>query len=141
MHVISTYQGEKIDCSGVTGHPQNEITINVNPSNKPIVLALTSYEAILWKINVASGANLVKVITIGYYKQQVCGIPSTTVVENICRVSSCDLSGAYRWEPDSSGNSTGYKNLISVLRNRTGLVESSFQGCYSSKKYIVPYVR
>ena len=41
----------------------------------------------------------------------------------------------------SSFSSASLKNLISVLRNRTGLVESSFQGCYSSKQYIVPYVR
>src|SRR4051812_45065955 len=75
VHVIGVYEGAYP--AGVWHrfgfHPNGRITVKVGEVKTPIVLVLTSYEPVVWKVEAPKGA-VVRVIASGYHKQTVEGL-------------------------------------------------------------------
>jgi hypothetical protein len=76
------------------------------------------------------------VILQGYEKQEVEGVPAGVPVLERRPEQSCGF--AYGWEVQNGGGSE-YTAMIASLRRFTGLVETSFQGCYSANRFEIPY--
>ncbi len=63
LHVIAVYEGNK--------HKMGEVIVNVEITEKPIILLLTSYEGVLWKVNIPSRAKVNKIYYSSYYDSKV----------------------------------------------------------------------
>lgn len=63
LHVIAVYEGNK--------HEMGEVIVNVEIKEKPIILLLTSYEGVLWKVKIPTGAKVKKIYYSSYYDSKV----------------------------------------------------------------------
>ncbi len=63
LHVVAVYEGNK-DKNG-------EVIVNVEITEKPIILLLTSYEGVLWKVNIPAGAQVKKIYYSSYYNSKI----------------------------------------------------------------------
>jgi hypothetical protein len=77
VHVIGRYRGEKeLDIQlGSSGHMVTEIEVVVNETDDPVVLVLTAYDPVVWKVGTTPGADLAAVLVSGYHSQALLGIP------------------------------------------------------------------
>jgi hypothetical protein len=137
LHVIGVYEP---DCSRSSSEwpfeclvEHEPITVVVEPRPKPVVLALTAYEPVAWRIEVRSGAVVERVLTSGYEAQAVEGVPAA-IVQNLPVETY-----AYGWEVSRNSGGGGYWEMMSGIRDATGLVETSFQGCYTGARFAIPY--
>ena len=64
----------------VYGEP---VDVEIQETEKPVVLALASYYSALWKVRVAKGARLKAVVVGGYFEQEIEGVPKDVPI--ICR--------------------------------------------------------
>lgn len=135
LHFIGVYEGQYPPGVGHSGknHPQGTVTIFVKKSDKPIILALSSYESVNWNIVLEEGAELKEVITSGYYKQDITGLP-----ENV-KVTNRERGGAYTygWETEHNRGGGNHEKAIDSIREFTGLREATFQGIYEGNKFNV----
>jgi hypothetical protein len=94
-------------------------------------------EPVRWQLILESGASLKSVITHGQYEQRVDGAPAGVPV-----VSWSPPSGfgcMYGWEVEANLGGCDYWTLIGEVRTFTGLVETSFQGCYRGDRFEIPH--
>jgi hypothetical protein len=99
------------------------VTVVVRRSAKPIVLVLSSYEAVTWNLNLMPGAKLKAILLGGYKSSTVVGAGDTRVV----RISS------YAYQAGSSG----YGALDNDVQLYTGRRMDTFQGIYSGRMFTV----
>jgi hypothetical protein len=126
LHVISVYEGPQ--------HELGDITVRVNETNQPVVLALSAYQPVVWRLEVHPLATLQRVYVAGFHSQQVVGVPAELVqVTNFWAVC------AYAWEPERNQGGCSYLLLMEAVRYITGLLESSFQGCYAGNIFEIPF--
>lgn len=111
------------------------IVVNIHPRPKPIVLFLSAYQAVSWELLVDPTATLKRVIVQGYERQQVNGVPHGVSVTQLGRDEILGLF--YGWELGAGG--AEYVRAIEGIRRYTGLVESSFQGCYAGASFEIPH--
>lgn len=115
VHVVGSYEG-----SG---------RVLIKPTDKPVVLFLSSYESSRWQIELADGARLDRVLIQGYKPSQlVTGLPDGVSPENVGPGHS-----AYKWQDkrsDTQYMTKDFKHFIADVRCKTGQVETSFQGSY-----------
>jgi hypothetical protein len=135
LHVIGVYEGR--GNPGFRPNAQAVVDVTVHERPKPIVLALNSYEGMLWRITLDPGARLSRVILQGYYPQEVDGVPAGVPVIVRPPEEACGI--AYGWEVAQNSGGGGYGPMMASLRRFTGLVETSFQGCYAGDRFEVPY--
>ncbi len=133
VHVVSVYKGA--GNPGFRDQRQGMVTVNVAPRPKPVVLVLGAYESTLWRLHLEPGAQLARVIFQGDGLQLLEGAPDGTEVINRGPEAFC--GNAYGWEISQGGGD--YPLMIADIRAYTGLVETSFQGCYSGEEFDVPY--
>lgn len=113
-------------------HDEETIEVNINYSKKPIVLVLSAYEPINWKINVIKG-QIEGVILAGYYGQRISGISSNIPIHAYTyKSSSCLCSQDDNYFYSYESNDTQFQQKIYQL---TGKNISSFQGKYSGKSF------
>jgi hypothetical protein len=155
LHVVGLYEGiyppgvgrGHWDCTGTdcvyvepSGPGIADVTVRARPV--PIILALTSYEAVTWTVTVEPGATIDRVIVADYpgdgLTSDVVGLPAGTTVERLDSTTLCGI--AYGWEAIHNTGGGDYRLLISALRSRTGVVETTFQGCYAGGSFVVPHV-
>jgi hypothetical protein len=102
---------------------EKEVVVNVSDDSGPIVLALTAYNRTLWKVSLASGVKLTKVVLGGYHTQRVSGIPAETPIETYTHdPSPCERC----WQ--GSEHFYSYQKPPEKLMEVTGLDVTSFQG-------------
>lgn len=135
LHVIGVY--EAAGNGGLRESSQGVIDVIVHERPKPIVLALSSYEGMLWRLSVDPGAKLSRVILQGYGPQEVEGLPEGVAIEYRAENEACGY--AYGWETWNNSGGGGYESMIKSLRRSTGLVETSFQGCYTGDAFQIPF--
>lgn len=135
LHVIGIYTGR--GNPGFRPSAQGIVEVTVHARPKPVVLALSSYEGMLWRITLDPGARLSRVILNGYYKQEVEGVPPGVPILERDPSQACGY--AYGWEVEHNTGGGSYNAMIASLRQLTGLVETSFQGCYAGNRFEVPY--
>ena len=113
--------------------PHEPITVVVEPRPKPVVLALAAYDPVTWRIDARPGAILERVLVGGYDEQTVTGV-SRDVVKSLA-----GQQYAFGWEVSATSGDGGLWPLIAGVRAETGLVEASFQGCYTGARFTIPY--
>jgi hypothetical protein len=107
------------------------VTVNVSDDASPIVLGLMAYEPVTWKIEVAPGVNLRKVILAGYHQQRIEGVAGTQIDVYTHERSECERcvqKGDYFYS---------YQHVPAEMEAATGLKASSFQGNYTGGRYVV----
>ncbi len=126
LHVLAVYEPSQ---------PGGTIEVQVQRSDRPIVLALTSYESVTWDLQVAADANLEAVLLSSYDPSQVVG--TTAPIHLIDRSALCGSPTA--WESERNEGGSDIAGLQAALRAITGLTERSFQGCYLAARFVVPF--
>ncbi len=129
LHVIGVYEG--------LAHVNGTVTVRVNTTNKPVVLALSAYLPVIWSIVTVPGAQVQAVFVSGYgdNAQMVIGLSPSVPVHRV----SFGAYG-YGWEPHHNQGGGNYGIMIQGVRQITGLVESSFQGCYAGVSFDIPHL-
>ena len=133
--LLSVAQDAQIEAVGVyestsgshgSGKPRipGVVTVVLQRSAKPIVLVLSSYEPVLWKITGARSANLKAVLLSGYSPSSVSGADGIQVV---------DIGKYYAYERNGSGFAALQREVV----KRSGKSIETFQGKYSGASFIV----
>lgn len=128
VHVIGLHDAQTVG---------GEVIVNVNASEKPIILVLTAYSTVSWKVVPAKDAQLVQVIVGGYQPQKVDGVnvplESYTYLPRQPGVARLRYFYAYR-EGDAM-----YQRMATQLRQITNKEITSFQGDlrYSGTPFVV----
>lgn len=84
VHAVSSYEG-RIQISDIIDKYGNRNGLNdviVNVENKPIILVLTAYEPVLWRIQSTTATKIIGVVLGGYYNQALLGISKDIPVLN-----------------------------------------------------------
>jgi len=139
LHVISVYEGTQV-AGGPRGfgeHPQGVIDVTIRPTPRPIALYLGSYEPERWRLQLEPGARISRILTFGYYEQVVEGVPTSVPVTALGYEQG--LSCMYGWELAASEGGCPFIPTMQRVRELTGLVETTFQGCYSGDHFVVPH--
>ena len=80
VHVVGLYKGQKeLDIQlGESGHTTTEIAVVVDRTPAPVILVLSAYDPVVWKVGTARGASVAGVLVSGYHTQALLGIPRAT---------------------------------------------------------------
>ena len=120
VHAVGVYHG------GPGG-----ISIKVTRSG-PVVLVLMAYEPVVWRLDVASGAVVERVVTMGHHAQQLQNVPANAET----------ISWSYRANRDPRnflyyGKPEGYDGFQRHMKAVFGREASSFQGAYRATEAVV----
>lgn len=133
LHVVGTYQG-------ADGAPT---TVEVSPTDEPITLVLTSYYWVDWRLKLAEGAKLARVIIAGYNNQHVehlrKALPEGVPLEVFTYFNEDDnpnRQGRYFWAYKQT--SQEYHKLVKHLKELTGRGVATFTGAYGADRFRVP---
>jgi hypothetical protein len=164
LHVIGVYEGVPPDgetkkpwwshCTGLSEDPAaaiachqkyagqrttRTITVYLNRTTAPLVIALMAYEPIRWKIVLRPGVDLRKIILGGYHGQDIEGLPDSVPVDVHSYESSpclnCSRQSDYFYAYET--NSREYIAAMGKLEALTGLTPTSFQGTYKSDRFTI----
>lgn len=100
------------------------VRVVVRALPRPVVLVLSSHQAVRWEIAVAPGAVLSAVLLSGYGESTVAGAGSTPVAS---------IGGFYAFKPGSAE----FKHLESEVRRCTGRDIERFQSEYAGRSFVV----
>lgn len=100
------------------------VNVIVRKSSAPVVLVLSSYEPINWRIVNQAGVQLKAVLLSGYNESSVVGMGDAKVVQ---------LGRLYAYERGSSG----FLNLQREVIKWTGKPFDSFQGKYKGSTFMI----
>jgi hypothetical protein len=80
VHLVGLYKGQKeLDVQlGASGHTTTEIEVVVDRTPAPVILVLSAYDPVVWKVGTARGSSLAGVLVSGYHTQALIGIPRAT---------------------------------------------------------------
>ncbi len=125
LHVVSIYETHSEHSAG--NHPMGEaeILFSLPGSN---VLALSSYEPVHWYVHLTPGAELEKIIVIGYHEQQITA-PASIEIEIYDYISRGDVIARC---PRELTEGLGACPSIEEL---TGLQVASFDACYNASQF------
>lgn len=123
---VGVYQGTAIQSGSRSsdGRRIGAIDVRVRPSAKPIVLVLSSYEAVRWNVIVEPGARLATVLLSSYGASQVVGAGAVRVVQ---------IGTTYAYKLGSSE----YDALNQDVKKWTGKGMGIFQGRYEGSTFSV----
>lgn len=107
LHMVGTHSGDRA-------------VVRVTQTNRPVVLAVSSYNKSTWKVEAAPGVQIVKVIAAGYHQQRVEGLPQQVPVETY---SSDERNKGFYIDEEDDPRLPG---AIDRLREITGLTLSTF---------------
>ncbi len=142
VHVVGVYEGTYPP--GVQHragfHPDGTVTIKVGEVQKPIILVLTSYEPVVWKVDAPKGA-VVRVIASGYHKQTVEGLDEKVPV-TLLDVGDKDYFYAHQSEAglnegdnEKTETKRKYKRLVERVKGMTMQDIKEFQGKYAGSTF------
>ncbi|WP_152223345.1 hypothetical protein [Pseudomonas sp. SCB32] len=120
-------------------HPSRTITVYLNDTSGPMVLALMAYEPIRWRVVSRPAVDLRKVILTGYYGPEIEGLPDSVPVEARSyerpRCQQCQQQPGYFYA--FKEGSRDYDQAMTQLQNLTGLTPASFQGAYTGERFTI----
>ena len=134
LHLIGVYEANADHGNGK--RVKRAIEIKVERRNKPIILALSAYEPVNWKLTVEPGAVIEKIIVNGYHNQTVSGVSGIPIEEHSYEETGEHIGNfIYKWNatPESTENDSLVTKLEQI--NRTSL--TSFQGCYRGTSFSI----
>lgn len=127
VEAVGVYQGKKAALRGPgPERAMGQVEVVVKRSAQPLVLVLSSYEAVAWNLKLEAGAQPLAVLLSGYH-------PSQVVNAGNLRVLRTGTSTAYRIESD------GYVRLKREVQGWTGKPIAMFQGAYEGATFTVGY--
>jgi RNA polymerase sigma factor (sigma-70 family) len=132
MHVNGVY-GAKNGFGGKGG----SVDVAVRRTGKPVVLVLTSYYPVDWRLTLADGARIKKVILSGYFAQEIQGLPADVPIVNRSYLPDDGSRHAKGWFHAYQWNSPQWREMVRRLNDMTGLRVASFQGEYQGESFVV----
>lgn len=120
VQAVGVYQGKKV--GGSNSKPF--IQVRVRPSSKPIVLVLSSYEAVRWVLIPERGARIGVVLLSGYESSDVLGAGQARTIR---------LGRNYAYERGSASYAQLDGSVYKFLGKRIG----TFQGLYEGEDFSV----
>lgn len=129
MHVIGIYEAK----AGEMGR----VDVEVQPTDKPVILVLTSYMEVNWHIKRAEGARIKKVIVSGYFEQEVTGLPADVPLVNQSYYPNNGSRSKNGWFYSYQWNTPEWREVVRRLNETTGLPVTTFQGNYRGDSFIV----
>jgi len=83
MHFVGVYEGllPKNKKRQFRQHPEGLVEVSVEYAGGPIILVLSSYEPVLWKLKVSKTADIRRLILAGHHKQRLEGLPKSVVIQ------------------------------------------------------------
>lgn len=125
VHIVGVYQGPEGSLKdGPNSRPRGSVRVQVKQTNHPIVLVLSSYDAVNWVV-IDSGNEVAAVLLSGYDPSTVMGVGNTRVLR---------IGRTYAY----NAGSEEYQSLRRVVSMYTGERRvASFQGAYTGKEFTV----
>jgi hypothetical protein len=133
VHVIGNYESSNgrqawLFTTRVAG--DTDVVVRVSgESPRPLILVLTSYEPVRWRLSVTSGVTIDRVILSGYYASTVTSSPSNAIRQT---ETLRDPDNHYGYGTDLGGGRTA--ELLLYLQQRFGPV-TSFSGSYRADRW------
>lgn len=122
MEAVGVYQGSA-PSTGARGHKIGHVEVRVR-RGKPIILVLSSYEPVRWKVVLEPGARVVSVLLSGYYQSEVIGAGNARIV---------NTGSSFAYEAGSANQMALYRQTALY----TGKAIDSFQGKYEGAVFTV----
>jgi hypothetical protein len=133
LHIIGVYEARSDH--GIGHHPTGEVKVHVAKQKQPMILALSAYEPVQWKIEAEPGAAIAKIIVNGYHDQTVVVDQNIPVKEYSYEETGQYLGNfMYQWNAAKDQSAT---SLVNRLEKITGSQLTSFQGCYRGTSFQV----
>ncbi|MFZ6184720.1 hypothetical protein [Nannocystis pusilla] len=125
-------QAEELHIIGVYQATGNALTVDVNRTDVPLTLVLSSYEPVAFTLNLAPGVLLEHVILNGYNAHTVQGQGAATVTD-VSGQFNFYAACAYEWPEDDGGCNT--PGLVAGAEAATGLSLTTFAACYEGSSF------
>ena len=107
-----------------TSRPVGTVSVTVRRTTRPLVLVLSAYEAVQWKLRLEPGARLEAILLSGYYDSTVLGGGDVRVLK---------IGREYAYQSEGGD----YQLLQRQVTRWTGRPISIFQGGYQGSSFIV----
>ncbi len=136
LHVVGIYQSTSAHSSGY--HPMADAVLHVGPTQRPLVLALSSYEPVHWVLELDEDARVERVVLLGYHPQAFTahgGAQSSLWLEDLSN-GETDAYG-YCWPSCDGGSDTS--RMIRQVESVTGLTVEAFDGIYHLEKMTIAH--
>jgi hypothetical protein len=124
LHVVGVYEGVAAKEAGP--HATGVADVRLTRRGAPVILALSSYEPVVWRITLDPGVELERVVVAGYYRQRVEGIG--TIPVEITTWQDDRRTPFFTYRKDSAE----YVRAHRALRGMTGIGVTTFQGRYTA---------
>ena len=133
LHLISVYEARSDHSGGY--HPVGSIDVKVQRQQKPMILALSSYEPVHWHLTPDPGVEIKRVILSGYHDQTISGIEGIPV-------DTQDYSVGISVKNLPYGTTSVYKypeqsSFVARLERMTGTRLTSAQRCYRGTSFTI----
>lgn len=137
-YAVGVYEGASPRQRGGQRVP-GVVTVTVPEGKGPIVLVLTAYEPVVWKVEAPKGA-VSRVIASGYHEQKVEGLDEKVEVTTLSyKAGNKDYFFAYQQPigPKAGARQQAdvkrrYEQMEAAVKKATGLEVAGFQGAYSA---------
>jgi RNA polymerase sigma factor (sigma-70 family) len=126
-----------VGISGAAAGNGAPVNVEVRPTAKPIVLALTAYGSVLWNVKIANGAQVKAVIIAGYFEQEFEGIPANIPIVNRSYFPDDGSRRKHGWFYADHWNTPQWREMVRRLNEMTGLPVATFQGKGQGDSFIV----
>jgi outer membrane murein-binding lipoprotein Lpp len=124
---VGVYEGRLPDgTSRGRGRGRGQVTVNVGPTDRPVRLVLSSYEPVVWRLNVSSRAHIAEIFLSG---------SSESTMEGLSQFQVTHIGNAYAYQTDGYSRrgrrGAGASRLYETVRQKTGCGIDNFQGSYT----------
>ncbi len=128
VHLVGLYKGQKeLDLQlGESGHTTTEVDVVVARLPRPVILVLSAYDPVVWKVGYTAQARIAGVLVSGYHTQALIGIPRATPHRVL---SSEQTRGCEPFYAHSAQNAAQEERKIVAL---TGRGIDKFYGSYAA---------
>jgi hypothetical protein len=109
-------------------------TVLVEADRHPVILALSHYEAVDWRIEALPGAKIAGVIALGYHEGTVNGVGDDVpvLINSIDGYCEDDPPGPWAFRPGKE-----LQQLINKLEKMTGRETGAYQTSYDQRSFVV----
>lgn len=144
VHVVGVYETARGGRRPLGRRTAPVVTVRVGDVKTPVVLVLTAYERVTWRIDAPPGA-VARVIASGYNAQTVEGVSDKVPVTRLSYEGG-DKDYFYAWqreaganaeESERQGTKRQYDKLAARVKELTGREIKTFQGEYAGTLFEV----
>ncbi len=126
IHIFGVYQTNSNHSFG--NNPQGKADVYVERKGVPLVIVLSSYEPVLWKIHKKEGVDVRQVILNGYNRHEIEGASGINI-SNQSGTGNYIVSSSYKWLAEKT------QILKSEIENIYSEPITSYQGCYDASSF------